>query len=75
MNQFGRRPNENGCDVTIVREFVTGQYLGLTMGVIGGVLGGASGGLEWGILGMLFGYFIGKSAQSMIWTVTRGRTS
>jgi len=75
MNQFGRRPNEDGCDVTIVREFVTGQYLGLTVGVIGDVLGGAIGGIEWDILGMLFGYFIGKSAQSRIWTVTGGRIS
>lgn len=75
MNQFGRRPIEDGCDVIIVREFVTGQYLGLTMGVIGGVLGGAIGGIEWGVLGALFGYFVGKSVQSMIWTVTGGQTS
>jgi hypothetical protein len=75
MNKFGRRLNQDGCDVTIVREVVTGQYLGFTVGVIGGVLGGAIGGIEWGLLGVLFGYFIGKSAQSMIWTVTGGRTS
>ena len=45
---------------------------GLVVGVLGGAAGLALHGVEGGFLGIFVGYFLGKSAQSLFWTLSAG---
>lgn len=47
-------------------------HLGLLLGIIGGALGWVSQGLDAAVLLLLIGYFLGKSVQSTLWTITGG---
>lgn len=44
-------------------------YLGLGLGVLCAVVGLLLQGIEGGLLGGLVGYFLGKTIQSMLWTL------
>lgn len=48
-----------------------GVVLGLLCAGVGAVLQGIDGSVLWGLIG----YFLGKSIQSILWTVTGERSS
>jgi hypothetical protein len=52
-------------------ETYPGVVLGILCAGVGAVLQGIDSSVLWGLIG----YFLGKSIQSMLWTVTGDRTS
>lgn len=48
-----------------------GLAIGLLSGVVAAVLSGTQAGLLWFVVG----YFVGKSLQSLLWTVSGGHPS
>jgi hypothetical protein len=51
------------------------DYPGVALGILCTGVGAAFQGVESGVLWGLIGYFLGKSIQSMLWSVTGQRTS
>jgi len=51
------------------------NYPGVVLGLLCAGVGAVFQGIESSVLWGLVGYFLGKSIQSMLWSVTGGQTS
>lgn len=56
----------------MVRRSIAITHLGIGVGCVGAIAGGAAGGVDGAVLAAIVGFFLGKSVQSIFWTVGGG---